>query len=116
MMAAGFHVIYPGPGVDALCNALYVADHPGTTYSDPEARTNPLRMAFLGDDRANDASRVYAENAAWMWTCGPRSGRAYVTWAQINWDCQRLHLAKTHVQSHLRDPNNAYSWDCVSSG
>jgi hypothetical protein len=119
VMPGGMAVVQPGPNVDGICNAIYLAQHPGDT-ADPAQ--DPVRVAWLpgqttlyaDDPNAYNTRQVQAPGAAWNWTCGRPGEGLYVTWEQFTWSCQYWHQGVTGVQAWLRDENNAYSWECVA--
>lgn len=121
VMSSGATVVGPGPNVDGICNAVYLAEHPGDSASPTEVAHNAVRVAWLpgqtelytGDPQVYYARQVYAPNAAWNWTCGRPGQGLYVTWAQFTWSCQYWNPKFPTVIAHLKNPDDAYSWECV---
>jgi hypothetical protein len=122
VLPAGWRIVDGGTGGDNLCNAVYLQDHPGDTASPAQAAKNPYRVGWLpgqtqmytGDPSVYYSRQVTGPNAAWNWTCGPPGQGLYMTWAQLSWYCQVIHPFTTGVRAYVRNPNDAYTWECAA--
>jgi hypothetical protein len=119
VLPVGWGIVPGGTGGDALCNSIYLQDHPGDTAAQG---SNPERVGWLpgqtqmftGDPSVYYPRRVVAPMAAWNWTCGRPGVGFYVTWPQLSWYCEVVHPFVPSVRAYVRDQNNAYTWECIA--
>ncbi len=111
-----------GPSGDDTCDRAWLAKHPNDADTSPGVNT--YRSGWLPgqteifwndvDTQKELRSPAFAAGGkgAWHWRCGPDG--PFITLEQFSADCRALHPELTIIKAHLRDPDDPYSWECVS--